>query len=226
MKTNLVLAMPLMLISAAWAQFQQPMVPIQPMAPMPPMRPVPPLVPAPRMAPVQPLPPSSPVQPLQLVQPSRPAPAVPPVDRTALVRQAPVVAPWSGGNEAKEPLRPAPKSALGVLNGNPSDPDSLSNRYGAGSPHKADGLMNPYSRYGSPYSEESATNPYATNPPKLVDSEGNYLGELTANPHRKDSISNPYGRYGNPSSPLSVNNPNGPANAANAKKIYVIPADK
>jgi hypothetical protein len=42
------------------------------------------------------------------------------------------------------------------------DPNSLANPYGAGSPYKADGLMNPYSQYGSPYSSKSWRNPYAT----------------------------------------------------------------
>jgi hypothetical protein len=43
----------------------------------------------------------------------------------------------------------------------PYDPNCLNNPYGAGSPYKSDGLMNPYSQYGSRYSNQSWTNPYA-----------------------------------------------------------------
>jgi hypothetical protein len=53
----------------------------------------------------------------------------------------------------------------------PYDPRCLDNPYGAGSPYKADGLMNPYSRYGSPYSNQSWTNPYPypSDAPRLYD---------------------------------------------------------
>src|SRR5688500_17135165 len=40
---------------------------------------------------------------------------------------------------------------IGTLNANRYDPNSLANPYGAGNPYKADGLMNPYSEYGSPF---------------------------------------------------------------------------
>jgi hypothetical protein len=56
----------------------------------------------------------------------------------------------------------------------PYDPRCLSNPYGAGSPYKADGLMNPYSPYGSPYSPKSWTNPYATDAPRLYDGAGQW----------------------------------------------------
>jgi hypothetical protein len=80
----------------------------------------------------------------------------------------------------------------------PYDPECLNNPYGAGSPYKSDGLMNPYSEYGSPYSNKSWRNPYATDAPRIYDSQGNYRGKLSTNPYDADSISNPYGRYGNP----------------------------
>jgi hypothetical protein len=98
---------------------------------------------------------------------------------------------------------------LGNLSANPYGVDSTSNPYGAGSPYKQDGINNPYGPYGSEYSNESATNPNATNPPKLYDQEGNYRGELSANPYAPDSTSNPYGRYGSEYSPDSMNNPYG-----------------
>ena len=99
----------------------------------------------------------------------------------------------------------------------------LNNPYGAGSPYKPDGLMNPYSPYGSPYSNKSWTNPNATDAPKLYDQNGNYRGKLSTNPYDPDSISNPYGRYGNPYSPDSLNNPYGAGNPYSNNKTYVVP---
>lgn len=106
----------------------------------------------------------------------------------------------------------------------PYDPNCLDNPYGAGSPYKSDGLMNPYSEYGSPYSNKSWTNPYATDAPKLYDSHGNYRGRLSTNPHDPDSVSNPYGRYGNPYSPDSINNPYGAGNTYSNEPVYVVPS--
>ena len=57
---------------------------------------------------------------------------------------------------------------LGELSANPFNPDSTSNPFGAGSPFKPDGLNNPLSPYGSPFSNQSATNPYATDAPRLL----------------------------------------------------------
>jgi len=82
----------------------------------------------------------------------------------------------------------------------PFDLSCLSNPYGAGSPYKRDGIMNPYSQYGSPYSNNSWTNPY-----------------------RQDSISNPYGKYGSPYSPNSLKNPYGAGNPFINNKIFVVP---
>jgi hypothetical protein len=85
-----------------------------------------------------------------------------------------------------------------------------------------DGLMNPYSRNGSPYSSDSHTNPYATNAPKLFDRQGNDRGRLSANPYDPESTSNPYGRYGSPHSPDSVNNPHG-AGSPYGAPLRVVP---
>ncbi len=103
----------------------------------------------------------------------------------------------------------------------PYDQNCLNNPYGAGSPYKANGLKNPYSQYGSPYSNKSATNPYATDAPKLYDSNGNYRGRLSNNPYDADSTSNPYGRYGNPYSADSINNPYGAGNPYSNTQIWV-----
>lgn len=106
----------------------------------------------------------------------------------------------------------------------PYDPNCINNPYGAGSPYKADGLMNPYSQYGSKYSNKSWTNPYATDAPKLYDNQGNYRGRLSRNPYDPDSVSNPFGRYGSQYSPDSINNPFGAGNPYSADPIFVIPS--
>ena len=106
----------------------------------------------------------------------------------------------------------------------PYDLNCLDNPYGAGNPYKSDGLMNPYSQYGSPYSNKSWRNPYATDAPKIYDSQGNYRGKLSTNPYDPDSISNPYGRYGNPYSPESLSNPYGAGNPYSNEKFYVVPS--
>ena len=101
---------------------------------------------------------------------------------------------------------------LGNLSINPYAPDSIANPHGAGSPYNPDSVTNLYGRFGSPYSNQSATNPFATDAPKLYDRHGIYRGKLSNNPYDPDSISNPYSRYGNPYSPDSVNNPYGAGN--------------
>lgn len=98
---------------------------------------------------------------------------------------------------------------LGNLSSNPSDPNSTSNPYGAGSRYNSNSVTNPYGQYGSPYSSKSANNPYTSDAPKLYDRQGNYRGKLSSNPYDPDSISNPYGRYGSKYSPDSINNPYG-----------------
>ena len=57
---------------------------------------------------------------------------------------------------------------LGELSANPYAPDSTANPFGAGSPFKPDGFNNPFSPYGSPFSNQSATNPFATDAPRLL----------------------------------------------------------
>ena len=66
--------------------------------------------------------------------------------------------------------------------------------------------------YGNPFSNQSATNPFATDAPRLSDQQGNYRGKLSANPYDPDSTSNPYGHYGSPFSPDSIKNPYGTGN--------------
>jgi hypothetical protein len=97
---------------------------------------------------------------------------------------------------------------LGQLSANPYAADSTANQFGAfGSPYSPTSVNNPYSQYGSVYSATSVSNPYATEAPKIIAADGQYLGKLSANPYDPDSVSNPYGKYGSPYSPTSINNP-------------------
>ncbi len=98
---------------------------------------------------------------------------------------------------------------LGELSVNPHQQKSTANPYGAGSPFAPNGINNHFSAYGSPFSNQSTTNPFATAAPRLYDQHGNYRGKLSANPYDPDSTSNLYGQYGSRFSPDSINNPYG-----------------
>ena len=105
----------------------------------------------------------------------------------------------------------------------PYDINCINNPYGAGNPYKADGLMNPYSPYGSPYSNRSWNNPFATEPPKIYDRQGNYRGRLSTNPFHPDSISNPFGRYGNPYSYENLMRRFGVGIPYSTEEYYIVP---
>ncbi len=97
----------------------------------------------------------------------------------------------------------------------PSDPDCLSNPYGANRPYGIFRLINNYA-YGNPYSLKSWRNPYATDPPKIYDDECNYRGRFSINRYHSDSISNPFGKYGSVYSTDSIFN--------QYKKFYIVPS--
>ncbi len=101
---------------------------------------------------------------------------------------------------------------LGNLSANEFDQNSIANPFGTGNPFVPNSISNEFGRYGNPYSNQSATNPYATDAPMLYDHQGQYRGKLSTNPYDPDSTSNAYGRYGNPYSPDSINNPFGAGN--------------
>ena len=111
---------------------------------------------------------------------------------------------------------------LGAFRSNPYDQGSIANPFGAGSPYRADGLMSPYGRFGSPASNQSWRNPYATQAPRLFEG-GQYRGRLSTNRFEHDSTSNPFGRYGSPFSSESINNPFSAGSPFNTKPIYVWP---
>lgn len=70
---------------------------------------------------------------------------------------------------------------------------------------------NPYLPKAPPQPPNTFNNPYGTSldSPKLIDSQGNFRGNLNANKYDPDSVANPYGRYGSKYSSDSINNPYG-----------------
>lgn len=72
------------------------------------------------------------------------------------------------------------KTFLGCLNCSEYGQSSIHNAYSYGSPY-GQTIFNHYSEYGSAYSNESACNAYANDPPVIVDSDGRYYGRLTLN---------------------------------------------
>lgn len=78
---------------------------------------------------------------------------------------------------------------LGCLSCSEYSSDSLFNQYGThGSSYSMASIFNQYSPYGSRYSTHSACNPYASDPPVVVDDDGNYYGRLTINEYRSDAF--------------------------------------
>jgi hypothetical protein len=74
------------------------------------------------------------------------------------------------------------KIYLGCLSCTEYASDSILNEYGShGSPYQSESIFNPYGRYGSKYDNYSACNPFASDPPVIVDDDGNYYGRLTVN---------------------------------------------
>jgi len=74
------------------------------------------------------------------------------------------------------------KAYLGCLNCSEYATDSVLNAYGEnGSPYSVQSIWNHYSEFGSPYSPYGACNPYANDPPVIVDPSGNYYGRLSLN---------------------------------------------
>ena len=71
---------------------------------------------------------------------------------------------------------------LGCVSCNRYEADSVFNTYGLhGSRFGAQSIFNHYSDFGSRYSQYGACNPHATDPPVIVDQNGNVYGRLTMN---------------------------------------------
>ncbi len=79
---------------------------------------------------------------------------------------------------------------LGNINSNEYDRNSIANEYGNyGSPYRSDSIFNEFGDYGSPYSQYSVFNEYAQKPPKIINSNGETVGYLTANSYLQGAIS-------------------------------------
>jgi hypothetical protein len=82
---------------------------------------------------------------------------------------------------------PGHKTYLGCLNCSEYVSDSVFNKYGShGSAYSAESIFNRYSIFGSPYGMYSPCNPYATDPPVIVDANGGFHGRLTVNQYNSD----------------------------------------
>ncbi len=80
------------------------------------------------------------------------------------------------------------KQFLGCLNCSEYDEDSVSNKYGPyGSPYSDTSIFNSYSQFGGAYGEYSPCNAYSSDPPVIVDQQGNYYGRLTINQSLTDT---------------------------------------
>lgn len=74
---------------------------------------------------------------------------------------------------------------LGCLNCDSYDKNSIWNNYGTyGNSYNTKSIWNSYGTYGNEYSSYSPWNNYASNPPIVVDKNGNFYGYLTVNSYK------------------------------------------
>ena len=74
---------------------------------------------------------------------------------------------------------------LGKLNASKFDSESIWNSFGTyGNHYNSNSIWNSYGTYGSEYSSYSPFNEYASNPPVLVDDDGNFYGYFTINAYK------------------------------------------
>jgi hypothetical protein len=74
---------------------------------------------------------------------------------------------------------------LGCLNCNDYSSKSIWNEYGTfGSSYNSKSIWNEYGAYGNEYSSDSPWNEYASNPPVLLDDNGNFYGYFTINKYK------------------------------------------
>ena len=79
------------------------------------------------------------------------------------------------------------KTYLGCLTCAEYSADSVRNKFGAnGSQFSGTSIWNHFSDYGSKYSALGACNPYADEPPVIVDQNGKYYGRLTLNKYHAE----------------------------------------
>ena len=81
---------------------------------------------------------------------------------------------------------------LGCLNCNRYDSNSVWNAYSTyGSRYSSLSIWNKYGSFGSKYSSDSPWNKYASNPPKVVDQNGNFYGYLSLNTFQQNRATFP-----------------------------------
>lgn len=74
------------------------------------------------------------------------------------------------------------RTYLGCLNCNQFDSESVLNEFGSyGSAYSSTSIFNHYDDFGSKYSIYGACNLYASDPPVIVDGQGQFYGRLTVN---------------------------------------------
>ena len=74
---------------------------------------------------------------------------------------------------------------LGCLNCNSYDKNSIWNEYGTyGNSYNSKSIWNEYGTYGNEYNSNSPWNAYGSNPPVVVDKEGNFYGYFTVNEYK------------------------------------------
>jgi hypothetical protein len=79
------------------------------------------------------------------------------------------------------------RTYLGCLNCSTFDNDSVQNQFGDfGSKYSSTSIFNRFGDFGSRYSNFSACNPYASDPPVIVDGAGRYYGRLTLNKYHSE----------------------------------------
>lgn len=81
---------------------------------------------------------------------------------------------------------------LGCLSCSKYATDSVFNTYGSyGNSFNSQSIYNSYGSYGSKFSSSSPCNSLATDPPIVVDQDGNFYGYLTVNIYNSKKISDP-----------------------------------
>lgn len=77
---------------------------------------------------------------------------------------------------------------LGCLNCSDYSSDSVWNEYSRYGFLNDFGVWNPFGDYASPFSSYSMCNEYATDPPVIVDKDGNFYGRLSINPYISGNV--------------------------------------
>lgn len=77
------------------------------------------------------------------------------------------------------------KVYLGCLNCSNYDSNSIWNEYGTyGNRYNSNSIWNQYGKYGNSYNSTCPWNSYASNPPVVVDKEGNFYGYFAVNEYQ------------------------------------------